>query len=174
MLREMHNAVARHASRISHQSRQLEIASVVLAATTTGALWGLVTKAFGSVAQWVGAILATGLTVITAYQNVAKLEKRHRESVLLYRDIGREMARLRASKAFTPERFWTPYKRFESRCLALNIQLPDSRASLSRSWGDGGPMIRESVNSLSVAGRDGSLAGGGRRESNAASETMEG
>jgi hypothetical protein len=73
-------------------------------------------------ANWVGAILSTLLTILTAFNDKFNQGKVHKEGIELFKDIGQELANVRmanSSESQELKNFWSDYKMFQYRILLL-------------------------------------------------------
>jgi hypothetical protein len=112
--------VADRVLELRRSTNWIESAVLGMSVLTAGSLWVLISEHFVGPSKWIGAVLATALAFLTSYQKTFGPSKLLEDARALHRDIGAEIAALRAnSRADDMRQHWDAVKRFESRLLDL-------------------------------------------------------
>jgi hypothetical protein len=106
-------------TRASRLRRILTIVATVLSLVTSGGLWLLVSERLPESALWFGAVASTITTGITIFISLLSLDRVRADAVVLYKDVGSFLARLRGGLPVSDDLFWQHYKDFELRLLNL-------------------------------------------------------
>ena len=124
-LLNMYQKASQFSVGLSRSIRRLEISIITLSAVTTGSLWAAIGKISPEITTWLGAILATLLTILAMYKKAFNPEKRYKDALALYGDIGRELANVRTN--FDYYQFWGTYKELQVRLLGVTEKDPLGR-----------------------------------------------
>jgi hypothetical protein len=119
MMNNLHGKVGGIVESSSKASRKIEILLLIVSILTSGALWILLSISLSKLTLWVGAIFSTITSGLNIFQIAFGPKKEFNESLNLYRDIGNELAHMRASKEIDETRFWDQYKAFETRKIQI-------------------------------------------------------
>ena len=109
----------------SHADR-IEISILALSVLTSGAFWALVSDAVPKSMGLVGAAISTVVTFLTIYMYSSGLNRKRKDAIFIFKEVGKFMAVARTNPAMTDAEFWAQYKLLEGMIHELKYGRADS------------------------------------------------
>jgi hypothetical protein len=120
VLERLHARLAKYALGAKIGQRRLEIVLIVVSGITSGSLWALLAGIAPHVTAWLGAILSTAVTLLTAYKQSLGPEHVYKRAAELYKETGELLAKMRSSNEFDKEAFWHGFKFIQANMVEID------------------------------------------------------